>query len=133
MTMCSGAGSRPSSASIAGTKSSATVQQMHPFASSIRPSSSQPGTPQPRSSLAVDAEFAELVDDQRDPPRAGMAEQVAQQRRLAGTEEAGDDRGGHLAGNRHDGASAGGSRPITMSRSVAGRRDGSTVPEAEAM
>ncbi len=46
--------------------------------------------------VAVDAEVAELVDDERDAPAAGVLEEVADQRRLAGPEEAGDDGGGDL-------------------------------------
>ena len=47
MTIRSGFRSRPSSASMVGTKSSATVQQMHPLASSRTSSSSQPSMPHP--------------------------------------------------------------------------------------
>src|SRR3546814_13497897 len=49
--------------------------------------------------LRVDAEIAELVDDERDPPPAGIAQQVADGAGLAGAEEAGDDRRGDLAGS----------------------------------
>src|SRR3546814_8627760 len=43
--------------------------------------------------LRVDAEIAELVDDERDPPPAGIAQQVADGAGLAGPEEAGDRKG----------------------------------------
>jgi hypothetical protein len=46
--------------------------------------------------LAVDAEIAELVDDQRDLPPVGVLQQVADHRRLAGAEKAGDHRGRNL-------------------------------------
>src|SRR6185312_12272811 len=41
--------------------------------------------------LAIDAEIAELVDDESEPPRSGLRDQAADQAGLAGTEEAGDD------------------------------------------
>ncbi|KGW79254.1 hypothetical protein Y046_3860 [Burkholderia pseudomallei MSHR2990] len=47
--------------------------------------------------LAVDAEFAELVDDHGDPAAARVLEDVAQERRLAAAEEARDDRHGNFA------------------------------------
>ena len=47
--------------------------------------------------LAVDAEFAELVDDDREPLPAGMRQQMAHQAGLAGAEKAGDDRRGDAA------------------------------------
>ena len=46
--------------------------------------------------VLVDAEFAELVDDERDALALGVGEQVADQRGLAGAEEAGDDGDGDL-------------------------------------
>ena len=73
MTMWSGRGSRASSASIAGAKSSATVQQMQPLASSTIFSSGQVSTPQALQDLAVDADVAEFVDDQREPAAAGVS------------------------------------------------------------
>ena len=48
--------------------------------------------------FAVNADVAELVDDQRQPLALGVFEDMADQRRLAGAEEAGDDGAGH-AGN----------------------------------
>ena len=51
--------------------------------------------------LAVDADIAELVDDHGEPPAAGILQHMAHQRRLAGAEEAGDDRAGNL-GDAHD-------------------------------
>lgn len=41
--------------------------------------------------VAVDAEIAELVDDERNALAIGVLQQIADHRRLAGTEEAGDD------------------------------------------
>ena len=52
MTMWSGSGSSASSLSIAGKKSSATVQQMQPLASSMIVSAAQAGSPQPFSMSA---------------------------------------------------------------------------------
>ncbi len=74
--------------------------------------------------VAVDAERAELVDDDGDAPAAGIGEDMAHQRRLAGAEEAGDDGAGDLA----RGAVHAGILPRTMCASEAARRDGSTVP-----
>ena len=85
--------------SSAGTKSSATVQQMQPLASSTMFSSGQVSTPQLLQDLAVDADIAELVDDQRQAFALGVLEEMADQRRLAGAEEAGDDGAGN-AGER---------------------------------
>ena len=48
ITMCWGGSARSSSFLMVGTKSSATVQQMQPLASSITSSSRQVSTPQPR-------------------------------------------------------------------------------------
>src|SRR5260370_31064112 len=45
--------------------------------------------------LAVDADVAELVDDDREPPAPGILQHVADQRRLAGAEKAGDDGAGY--------------------------------------
>ena len=96
MTMWSGFGSRASSALTAGTKSSATVQQMQPLASSMIASRGQASSAQPLQQVAVDADVAEFVDDEREPPAAGIGEDVADQRRLAGAEKAGDDGDGGL-------------------------------------
>ena len=81
---------------MVGTKSSATVQQMQPLASSITSSSRHSVIAAALQDLAVDADIAELVDDQRDAPALGILQQVADQRGLAGAEEAGDDGGGDL-------------------------------------
>ncbi len=50
--------------------------------------------------IAVDADIAELVDDQREAPSAGMAEDMADERGLARAEEAGDDGDGGLGQHR---------------------------------
>ena len=44
--------------------------------------------------IAVDADVAELVDDDRQPAATGVFQDVADQRRLAGAEKAGDDGAG---------------------------------------
>ncbi len=86
--------------------------------------------------FAVDAERAELVDDDRDPPPAGMRQQMPNQSRLSGTQEPSDDGGRDLGGGvAHAGVSGeerAGSLPSTTVRSEAGRLDGSTAPLAEA-
>ncbi len=74
--------------------------------------------------LAVDAEFAELVDDHRDAPAFGVVQHVPEQGGLAGAEEAGDDGDGEFrqgfhgqplfssAGMRTSGADAGAAQRI---------------------
>ena len=49
MTMCSGGSARPTSFSMVGRKSSATVQHRQPLASSMMSSSEHDAMPQPRS------------------------------------------------------------------------------------
>ena len=56
--------------------------------------------------LAVDADVAEFVDDQREPAAAGVGEDVADEGRLAGAEKAGDDGDGGL-GEHAQGLSGG--------------------------
>jgi len=46
--------------------------------------------------LAVDADLAELVDDEGEAAAVGVAQQMLDHGRLAGAEEAGDDGGGDL-------------------------------------
>src|SRR4029079_12853067 len=46
--------------------------------------------------FAIHSDIAELVDDESNPPTVGGREQVADERGFAGSEEAGDDRGGDL-------------------------------------
>ena len=56
--------------------------------------------------LAVDADVAELVDDEGEAAAVGVLQEVADQRRLAGAEKAGDDGAGnlgHVRGKRHVG------------------------------
>ena len=50
--------------------------------------------------LAVDADFAEFIDDQRQTPSAGVRKEMSDQRRLAGAEKAGDDGDGDLGEHR---------------------------------
>ena len=52
--------------------------------------------------IAVDADVAEFIDDEREPPAAGIGHEMADQRRLAGAEKAGDDGDGRLG--EHAGA-----------------------------
>ena len=125
-----------SSSSIAGTKSSATVQQMQPLASSTM-SSLAALDAAAREDRAVDADVAELVDDEREAPPAGILEDVADERRLAGAEEAGDDGAGDLLHDAHSAASArfrpraagtGGMRATTPLRKASGRCFQGTIP-----
>ena len=51
--------------------------------------------------LTVEADIAEFVDDQRDAPPARILQEPADQRRLPGAEEAGDDRCGNAVGGAH--------------------------------
>ena len=55
--------------------------------------------PQDLQDRAVDAEIAELVDDEREPPPARVFERVADQRGFAGAEKAGDYGDGNLRGD----------------------------------
>src|SRR4029077_4066252 len=48
---------------------------------------------------AIDAEIAELVDDEAEAPAAGLLDQPADQAGLAGAEKAGDHGRGNLAGH----------------------------------
>ena len=58
-------------------------------------SSGHAASPQPFEDFAVDADVAELVDDDGEPAALRVREHVADQRRLAGAEEAGDDGAGN--------------------------------------
>ena len=71
--------------------------------------------------FAVDADVAEFVDDQREAPAARVLQQVADHRRLAGAEEAGDDGGGDFREGGHAAGSIGGRRATTPFFSAAGR------------
>ena len=80
--------------------------------------------------IAVDADVAEFVDDQREPAAAGMSEDMADQRRLAGTEKAGDDRDGDFGEHRNYPSTgvSGGVREITPLRNGIGRSRQGTIP-----
>ena len=71
--------------------------------------------------LAVDADVAEFVDDQREAAAAGVLQQVADHRRLAGAEEAGDDGGGDFRLRGQAAGSVGGRRATTPFFSAVGR------------
>ena len=97
MMMWSGRSARPSSCSIAGMKSSPTVQQMQPFESSIISSSRQVSSPHAAStSLSTPRSPNSLMISAMRLPLA-WPEQMPDQRRLARAEKAGDDRDGDLA------------------------------------
>src|SRR5207248_9074309 len=83
------------------------------------------GITAPLENLAVDSDIAELVDDDGEPAALRIRQHVADQRRLAGTEEPGDDGAGH-AGERggHQGPpekSIGGTRAMRPRLSASGR------------
>ena len=78
---------------MVGTKSSATVQQMQPLASSMTSSSLAHGVAAAFQNLAVDADIAEFVDDERDAAATGILQQVADEGGLSGAKEAGDHGG----------------------------------------
>src|SRR4249920_580222 len=83
--------------------------------------------------LAIDADAAELVDDNGKPLAARGLEQVADERGFTGAEEAGDDGRGDAARVGHsaaslDGSKVGGKRAITLVCKEAGRPEGSTTP-----
>ncbi len=75
--------------------------------------------------FAVDADIAELVDDDGKPAAAGIGQHVADQRRLAGAEKAGDDGAGHARKRiRHQaspGKSMGGVRAMSPRLRASGR------------
>ena len=62
--------------------------------------------------IAIHPDVAEFVDDERDPPPAGVLQEMPDHRRLAGAEEAGDDGGGDFLKRGHAG-SIGGRRATT--------------------
>ena len=90
--------------------------------------------------IAVDALGAEFVDDDGKPPSVGVAQQMADHRRLSRPEEAGDDGGRDLGGgkahtvSRGSGRSSGkaGTRATIASRSEGARFDGITTPVRDA-
>ena len=84
MMMWSGGGERASSASMAGMKSSATVQHRQPFASSTMFSSGQLSMPQDSEERPIYADIAEFVDDQSETAPRGVFQHVADEGRLAG-------------------------------------------------
>ena len=75
--------------------------------------------------VAVDADVAELVDDEGETPTVGLLEQVPDHGGLAGSEEAGDDRHGNLLQGAHAGGpfefGGGGMRAITPFLRASGR------------
>ena len=67
-------------------KSSATVQQMQPLASSIRSSSRQSATASLQH-FAIDAEVAEFIDDEGSATAIGMGQQMAEEGGPSGLEK----------------------------------------------
>ena len=86
--------------------------------------------------VAVDADVAEFVDDEREAPAAGVGEQVTDQRRLAGAEKAGDDGDGGLGEHRRTyevrAGASGGVREMTPLRNGSGRSRQGTSPSGAA-
>ena len=68
--------------------------------------------------LAVDADIAELVDDHREPPTVGVGQHVADQRRLARAEKAGDDGAGDARKRRTHSLSSSRNRWAARGRSA---------------
>jgi hypothetical protein len=91
MTIWSGRFSRSRSLVMVGMKSSATVQQMQPLVSSMISSSLQASAPQPFSTSPSTPRSPNslMISAMRRP--AGILQDVADHRRLAGAEETGDD------------------------------------------
>ena len=73
-------------------KSSATVQQMQPLASSMMLSAPQARSPQPFNISAVDADIAKFVDDKGEAAALGIFQEVANEGRLPSAKKAGDNR-----------------------------------------
>ena len=86
--------------------------------------------------VAVDADVAEFVDDEREAPSAGIGEEVTDQRRLAGAEKAGDDGDGGLGEHRRTyevrAGTSGGVREMTPLRKGSGRSRQGTSPSGAA-
>ena len=86
--------------------------------------------------LAVDADIAEFVDDEREAPSAGMGKEMTDQRRLAGAEKAGDDGDGGLGEHqrtyRARAEASGGVREMTPLRKGTGRSRQGTRPSGAA-
>ncbi len=84
--------------------------------------------------FAVDADVAELVDDDRQPPALGVGDDVADERRLAGAEKAGDDGAGDARQRAvHSSISSkpmGGTRAIMPRLSRSGRPRQGRMPSA---
>ena len=91
----------------------------------------------------VEADITELVDQDGEAPALRVLDHVADQRRLAGAEEARDDGAGDLGDNRHSaasrvpagigrGAGKGGIRAITPFLNSVGRSRHGTMPSGVA-
>ena len=98
MTICSTAGRRARIYPSAGTKSSATVQQRQPLASSTMFSSGHAASPQPlriSPSMPTSPNSFTITANRRP---CALRQDVSDQRRLSGTEKAGHDGTGHARG-----------------------------------
>src|SRR5262249_22225180 len=82
--------------------------------------------------LAVDADVAELVDQHGEPAAAGVRQHVADQRRLAGAEKAGDDGARDARGHGWSSSakSIGGMRAIKPRLRGSGRPRDGMMPSA---
>jgi hypothetical protein len=83
--------------------------------------------------LSIDADAAELIDDDGEPLAARGLEEMTHERGFASTEKPGDDGRGNAGSVGHSAASLAGSkgagkRAITLVFSEAGRPDGNTTP-----
>ena len=87
--------------------------------------------------FAVDADVAELVDDDGQPAPLGIFQDVAHERRLAGTEKPRDDAARNLGDIGHGVSGSGctnpsgGTRAMTPLRNGCGRSDQGTMPLGE--
>ncbi len=78
--------------------------------------------PQDLQDRAVDAEIAELVDDEREPPPARVFERVPDERGFAGAEKASDDGDGNFWGDHAvRSCGSGGMRASTPRFTISGR------------
>ncbi len=89
--MWSGGLRRASNLAIVGAKSSATVQQMQPLVSSTMASSGAIGVGATFKDIAVDADVAELVDQDRKAASLRVLHEVTDQRGFPCAKKAGDD------------------------------------------
>ena len=82
--------------------------------------------------VAVNADRAEFIDQDRQPLALGVLHQMADQRRFARAQKAGDDGDGDLVEVGHSGVSIGGIRARLCLRKITGRSRHGTMPSVVA-